>query len=106
MTLTDNYEEFLNKGFYACVFGNLDGIVQEFAEARGVGEETLWQRVRVQVDRVLSECRLPIPQQDLEWMGRTTMRCKGFLSMGLTESGADIYVDRTNPLVPALVNER
>ena len=106
MTLTDNYEEFLNKGFYACVFGNLDGIVQEFAEARGVGEETLWQRVRVQVDRVLSECRLPFPQQDLEWMGRTTMRCKGFLSMGLTESGADIYVDRTNPLVPALVNER
>lgn len=105
ITLTDNYEEFLNKGFYACVFGNLDGIVQEFAKAQGIGEEALWHRVRVQVDRVISECRLPIPVQDLEWMGRPTMRRKGFLSMRLTETGADIYVDRANPLVAELVHE-
>ncbi len=101
MTLTCDYEEFLNKGFYACVFGNLDGIVGEYAAARGCDPEELWGRVRVQIERVCEQAELPIPEGDAAWIRRPTIRRKGFLSMGLTESGADIYLEQPNPLVGA-----
>lgn len=99
ITLTDDYEEFLNKGFYACIFGNLQGIVEEMARSTGEKQDNLWARVNTQIQRVLSESALPIPVEDADWIYRPTIRCKGFLTMGLAETGADVYVERTNPLV-------
>lgn len=98
MTLTNDREEFLNKGFYASVFGNLDGIVDEYSQARGVDAQSLWDRVHVQINRFVEESAVPLPETDMEWMRRETIRRKGFVSMSLQGSSADIYVEERNPL--------
>ncbi|CAB0955991.1 siderophore biosynthesis protein [Corynebacterium diphtheriae] len=98
ITLTDDHEEFVNKGFYASVFGNLDGIVDEYSQARGVDAQSLWERVHVQINRFVQEAAGMLPAVDMEWMRRETIRRKGFVSMSLQGSSADIYVEERNPL--------
>ncbi|WP_143144407.1 IucA/IucC family protein, partial [Corynebacterium diphtheriae] len=98
ITLTDDHEEFVNKGFYASVFGNLDGIVDEYSQARGVDAQSLWERVHVQINRFVQEAAGMLPAVDMGWMRRETIRRKGFVSMSLQGSSADIYVEERNPL--------
>lgn len=101
MTLTEDYDEFMNKGFYAGIFGNLSGIVSELSDIHALPEQELWDRVNAQVRRVLRDSVLPIPKQDVAWIGRDTIRKKGFLTMGIRGEG-DVYIDQPNPIASAV----
>lgn len=99
LTLTNDYEEFLNKGFYACMFGNIDGIVDELVIAQGRDRAELWRVVSEEIQRYLDSAPQPIPSEDIRRLRGATLRRKGFLSMGLSAEGCDIYVEVPNPLV-------
>lgn len=98
ITLTQDYQEFLNKGCYAAIFGNLDGIVEEYSRTHNIAPDTLWQRVREQFRRVLAQYQLPISDSDIAGICAPTISRKGFVSMALNPQGSDIYVQRRNPL--------
>ncbi|ARU46104.1 IucA/IucC family protein [Corynebacterium silvaticum] len=98
ITLTDDYEEFINKGFYASVFGNLDGFVTEIAHLHEVDSDDVWEIVRAEIDCFIDALPCPLPENDAQWLRREAMRRKGFLSMGMNKTGTDIYIDVTNPL--------
>lgn len=98
ITLTDDYEEFINKGFYASVFGNLDGLVTEIAHLQGVDIDDVWTIARAEIERFIDALPCSLPENDAQWLRREAMRRKGFLSMGMNKTGTDIYIDVTNPL--------
>lgn len=98
ITLTEDYEEFINKGFYASVFGNLDGIVAEIASFHGADIDELWKIVCVEIERFIDGLPCPLPEDDAQWLRREAIRRKGFLSMGMDNTGKDIYIDVANPL--------
>lgn len=60
--------------------------------------QSLWERVHVQINRFVQEAAGMLPVVDMEWMRRETIRRKGFVSMSLQGSSADIYVEERNPL--------
>lgn len=102
MTITDDYEEFVNKGFYALIFGNLDGLIKEYAACHDVTERQLWEKVKGGIGKLMATLPVPVPARDLEWMRRSSLQRKGFLSMALAShtsgEAGDIYLEMTNPL--------
>ncbi len=84
VTRTNNYDEFLNKGHYALLFGNLSGWKCD------------WKQVREIVDKLIDEHRPP--ESDVAALLAPTLHQKAFLTMSANPAAGDVYVSVPNPL--------
>ncbi len=99
ITATDRLDEFLDKGHYAAIFGNLAGIVDELDSALGGGlADELWALARSEAAAVADRHRGRAPEGDLRALEAESLRQKAFVTMALEPEAGDRYVAIPNPL--------
>ncbi|WP_146183379.1 IucA/IucC family protein [Corynebacterium liangguodongii] len=104
VTATDNYREFLDKGYYANVFANLSGMIDAVVDADPCAskdelKDGLWEEARGVVDAIVVDFGAErIPDGDLERLMAPYLHQKAFATMAMKPEGGDAYVDVANPL--------
>lgn len=97
ITVTDDYDTFIRKGYYAAFPGNLAEIVAILTAKTGKNPQTYWRIIRAIVDELIAQHQPP--QEDVAALLAPTMKQKAFLRMAQNPDAGDAYVDIPNPLV-------
>ncbi|MFC2585025.1 MAG: IucA/IucC family C-terminal-domain containing protein, partial [Corynebacterium matruchotii] len=93
ITMTDDYDVFIAKGYYAAIPGNLAAFVDQLPG----DPRHYWRLVRSIVTDLIAEHNPP--QADVDKLLAPTMKQKAFLRMLADPARGDVYVDVPNPLV-------